>query len=148
MKTIIVALIATFSALSAFASPPPMPLHVLLYGAWTTDHPIHQGNVLIWTRFDFSEDNMTLHATCEFQNPSTDLIVGVSSQIAYEGNFIYINENNHGSVNDGYRYCNANLTPSTWEFYFADGGIDHAVLFAPVPYQMSFHVSRVAPPQE
>lgn len=146
MKTI-VALFATLVSLSAFASgdhrptPPPQPLIV---GEWTSDQPIYSGQVWIWTHFNFSARELTMHATCEF-HPNLSLTVGVNSQVAYNGNLIYIYERNEASVNDGYRYCNAALAPSTWEFYFTNGDTNHAVLFAPVPWQMRFNVSRVMP---
>lgn len=146
MKTI-VALVATILSLSAFAqthrpTPPPQPL---IIGEWTSDTPLYNGNVWIWTRFNFTEQDMTLHATCEFKGQNVNLTVGVNSQVAYNGNLIYIYERQQAGVNDGYRYCNAALSPSTWEFYFTGGDVNHAVLFAPVPYQMRFNVSRVMP---
>lgn len=146
MKTI-VALVATVLSLSAFAQthrPTPAPQPLIL-GEWTTDNPLYNGNVWIWTRFNFTQRDMTLHATCDFRGQNVNLTVGVNSQVAYNGNLIYIYERNQSSTNDGYRYCNAALSPSTWEFYFTGGDVNHAVLFAPVPYQMRFHVTRVMP---
>lgn len=148
MKTI-VALFVTVLSLSAFAShdnrptPPPQPLIV---GEWQADQPYIGGQAWIWTNFIFTARDMTMHTTCEFRNPNVNLVTGVTSDVAYNGNQIYIYERNQSSVNDGYRYCNSGINPATWEFYFQGADTDHAVIFAPVPYGMRWNVTRVVDP--
>jgi len=152
MKTMLAYAFASLLSLSAFASndhrptPPPNKPMPLIVGQWRSDNPIYSGQVWIHTNFNFTQYDMTLHATCEFRAPNVYLTVGVNSRTAYNGNLIYVYDRTEASVNDGYRYCNAALSPSTWEFYFTAGDVDHAVIFAPVPYQMRFNVSRVLEP--
>lgn len=147
MKTILATLFASLLSLSAFASNDHRPTPVsLILGQWKSDNPIYSGHVWIHTNFNFTRHDMTLHATCEFRAPNVRLTVGVNSRTAYNGNLIYVYDRVEASVNDGYRYCNAALSPATWEFYFTAGDVNHAVIFAPVPYQMRFNVSRVLEP--
>lgn len=144
MRTIIVALFTTLS-LTAFAhdnhpTPAPQPLIV---GEWRADQPQYSGQVWIWTHFNFTAKEMTMHATCEFRNPNVNLTVGVNSDIAYNGNLIYVYERSEASMTDGYRYCNAGIFPSTWEFYFTGGDTNHAVIFAGVPSNIRWNVTRI-----
>lgn len=149
MKTILAYAFASLLSLSAFAAnehhptPPPQQPAPLILGMWNSDHPMHTNNgVLIHTSFNFTRKQMTMHATCEFRGPMAHLTVGVNSRVAYNGNLIYVYDAVDASINDGYRYCNASFRPSTWEFYFQGADMNHAVLFAPVPYQWRINVTR------
>jgi hypothetical protein len=147
MKLIFIALFTCLTSLAAFANdhrptPPPAP-QPLIVGEWQADQPHLGGQVWVWTRFNFTASQMTMHSTCEFRNPNVNLTVGVNSDVAYNGNLIYIYERSEGSINDGYRYCNAAISPSTWEFYFTGGDLNHAVIFAGIPSNVRWNVTRV-----
>lgn len=148
MKTILAYACASLLSLTAFATndhrlmPLPQQPAPLILGQWTSDQPIFANGILIHTQFNFTHKQMTMHATCEFRNPMTHLTVGVNSRVAYNENLIYVHDTVNASTNDGYRYCNASFRPSTWEFYFTGADINHAVVFAPVPYQWRINVTR------
>lgn len=145
MKAIFIALFASLLSLTAFAhdnqpAPAPQPLIV---GEWQADQPNFGGQVWVWSHFNFTMTQMTMHSTCEFRNPNVNLTVAVNSDVAYNGNQIYVYDRNEASVNDGFRYCNAGISPSTWEFYFTGGDLNHAVIFAGIPSNVRWNVSRV-----
>lgn len=145
MKLLLIALFAGLTSISAFAketrpTPAPQPLIV---GEWQADQPYIGGQAWIWTYFNFTTARMAMHSTCEFRNPNVNLTVGVSSNVAYNGNLIYVYDRSEASINDGYRYCNAGIGPSTWEFYFTGGDLNHAVIFAGVPSNVRWNVTRV-----
>lgn len=139
---LIFSLFIVLSAFSTFAQE-LAPTNPLIIGTWISDHPIYNRGVEIHTEFKFTATDMTLHATCVFPYQNTQLVVGVNSQVSYEDNNIYVLEKNQGSINDGFRYCNAGLEPATWQFYFKDANLNRAVLLAPIPYYHRFQLSRV-----
>ncbi|AZZ37104.1 hypothetical protein CIK05_09970 [Bdellovibrio sp. qaytius] len=152
MKTILASLFVSILSLTAFASnehhphplPPPQPQPApIMLGIWHSDQPTFQNGIWIHSEFNFSEYQMTMHAICEFRNPTVHLTVGVASRAAYNQNLIYVYDNADATVNDGYRFCRATFAPSTWEFYFQSADMNHAVIFAPIPSQLRIPVTRI-----
>jgi hypothetical protein len=146
MKAFAALFIAVLFSLNVLAhetrpTPTPDKPSDFLLGTWVSEHPIHNRDVKIYTEFTFAENDMKLTATCVYHYQNTQLSVSVASDVIYVGNRIQVLENTQGSVNDGYRYCNAGLKPSVWEFYF--DGTGRAVLFVPTPYQQRFNLIRV-----
>lgn len=156
MKNLTVSLIALFFAITAFAQElvpaptEPVPAEppasqTLLWGAWIADQPLHNQNVRIYVQFVFNPNAMALQATCRYQGHSGQLTTTANSKVIYEDNMVHILQNNQSSVNDGYRYCNAGLAPSTLHYYFKDASFDRAVLVAPIPHNHHFEITRVQP---
>lgn len=147
MKTLVGAIFTGLLSLTAYAAnaerPPQRPPQPLIIGEWQVDQPYLGGQAWIWTQFNFTTTDMTMHSTCQFNHPNVNLTVGVNSDVGYNGNLIYIYERNEASVNDGFRYCNAGISPSTWEFYFTGGDLNHAVIFAGVPSNVRWNVTRI-----
>lgn len=146
-----IALFTTVLSLSAFASiehhptPPQQSPAPLMLGQWKSTQAMAVNGIWIHTRFTFEHHTMTMYARCQFgPGPANNLTVGVRSHTAYNGNYIYIHDNVSAVTNDNLgRYCQASLSPSTWEFYFQNAEMTQAVIFAPVPYQWRISVVRV-----
>lgn len=147
MKTItnfLLASVLVLLSISATAESLPQPCPSdLLMGEWVSEYPIHDRGFEIYTSFNFTEDTMTLTATCQFHYPPAELTVSVEPRVRYQDNNIYIQETHNGQVNDGYRYCTASVQPAIWQFYF--DGTGKAILFAPAPYGAQFKLVRPEP---
>lgn len=153
MKNIFVLAFVSALSLSAFASiehhpqplPPPQQPAPIMLGVWHSDQPIISNGIRIHTEYNFSRNQMTMHAICQFRNPNAHLTVGVASRSAYNGNLIYVYDVVDARVDDNYgRFCTASFRPSTWEFYMTSADMNRATLYAPVPYQDRINVTRIA----
>jgi hypothetical protein len=138
-QSALAALLISFGFLSSVGATPVEGL----LGRWIAQEPIPGRDVIFNLAFNFCEDRTEMQVNCVYRTHQS-LTATAVAQTVYDGNEIYLQENNENVVNDGFRFCRATLMPAQWEALF--DGLGNMVLFIPAPYQSRLTLVRAEQP--
>ena len=113
--------------------------HSTILGKWHSENTLLGRGVEFYLGFEFTETDMAVVVDCRFFD-GAHLQASATSNVSYRYNDIIVHETNDNTAKDGYHFCSATLRPSVWTAHI--DGYGRTVLYAPVPYQSQFFLSR------
>lgn len=111
-------------------------------GRWVAQNQIWDRGVQYQLSFLFTNYQTALTVDCYF-NDGAHLQATTGSYVNYNGNAIYIQENQRNTSQDPFHFCAASLAPSVWTVYFDVYG--RMLLTMPTPYQSQLSLVRAYP---